>query len=63
MKFYCDSCREEFEIPNFSGYILPQGKEVYCEDCFTEKFQCEECGGFKNKFAAAVYDGSFCECD
>jgi uncharacterized protein YuzB (UPF0349 family) len=34
----------------------------YCHSCFTEKFQHYDCGGFKNKFAMAVYDGNYCEC-
>lgn len=62
MKFKCDSCEETCESHD-GGYIMPQGKDQYCEECFTEKFQCEDCGGFKNKFAMAVYDGGYCECD
>lgn len=74
----CTKCEKQFDSKN-EGYNLPahngcqccgpnqvceyQKGKTYCEDCFIETFQCDECGGFKNKFAMAVYDGNLCECD
>jgi hypothetical protein len=65
----CAKCERQFDSKE-QGYVMLKPEDTvsyshkaYCENCFTEEFQCEECGGFKNKFAMAVYDGSFCECD
>lgn len=54
----CTKCDKKFDSHD-EGYEI---QKPYCEDCFTEEFQCEDCGGFKNKFAAAVYDGEYCDC-
>lgn len=68
----CTICEKQFDSKdegylmlkkhNNSGNSYTYEEPPYCEDCFTEKFQCEDCGGFKNKFAMAVYDGEYCEC-
>ena len=55
----CDKCEKQFDSKD-EGYVITQfgrSNQTYCEDCFTEKFQCEDCGGFENKFAMAAYDG------
>lgn len=61
----CSNCSKKFDSHD-EGYEIqkPFTREntQYCEDCFTEEFQCEDCGGFKNKFAMAVYDGEYCDC-
>lgn len=65
----CEKCEKQFDSKD-GGYVMPKSQatsyleeKIFCEECFTDLFQHEECGGFKSKMAAAVYDGSLCECD
>jgi hypothetical protein len=60
--FFCDHCQKT-EDSDKEGLIVYKDKK-YCDYCFCEAFnQCQDCGGFSDKFAAATYDGRFCECD
>ena len=58
--FRCNCCQNQIDS-DFVGLINHQDKD-WCDNCFTNAFQCEDCGGFKDKPALAAYDGKFCEC-
>ena len=58
--FFCQHCDSQVDS-DFEGIINHNNSE-WCDSCFTEEFQCEDCGGFKDKFAMASYDGQLCEC-
>ena len=58
--FICSCC--ENKIDNDFYQLLTVEDKEYCQDCFENKFTCQDCGGFENNEAAREIDGHYCVC-